>query len=115
MLATRPGADSPTESTSSSEPAPSSRERRSTLVQTELSRGVDAMRQTRGVEQGTWTSLINNYGDRLHAALGNRHHVASPLGAWLLLAMCTPLVEEDCPRELLDIVGEDPASAAHFA
>lgn len=30
---------------------------------------------------------ISRYAERLHAVIGKRHHVASPLGAWLLLAL----------------------------
>ncbi|MFI5954710.1 hypothetical protein [Cryptosporangium sp. NPDC051539] len=31
--------------------------------------------------------LIARYAERLHATLGDAHHVASPLGAWLVLAL----------------------------
>jgi hypothetical protein len=31
---------------------------------------------------------IARYAGRLHAVAGRKHHVASPLGAWLLLALC---------------------------
>ena len=30
---------------------------------------------------------VAGYASRFHAAVGARHHVASPLGAWLLLAL----------------------------
>ncbi|MET8525238.1 hypothetical protein [Micromonospora sp. NPDC005172] len=30
---------------------------------------------------------LSAYAERLHATIGDRHHVASPLGAWLLLAV----------------------------
>ncbi|MGC4857398.1 hypothetical protein ACLQ24_29560 [Micromonospora sp. DT4] len=30
---------------------------------------------------------LSAYAERLHATIGDRHHVASPLGAWLLLAL----------------------------
>lgn len=33
---------------------------------------------------------ITAYAARLHAAAGDRHHVASPLGAWLLAALAAP-------------------------
>ena len=33
---------------------------------------------------------VAGYARRLHAAAGPGHHVASPLGAWLLLALCAP-------------------------
>ncbi|BBH63388.1 hypothetical protein ACTI_00730 [Actinoplanes sp. OR16] len=34
-----------------------------------------------------WITALARYADRLHATAGDRHHVASPLGAWLLLAL----------------------------
>jgi hypothetical protein len=34
--------------------------------------------------------LVAGYSRRLHAVIGERHHVASPLGAWLLLALAGP-------------------------
>ena len=30
------------------------------------------------------------YADRLHTSIGTGHHVASPLGAWLVLALAAP-------------------------
>ena len=36
---------------------------------------------------------LARYARRLHALAGPRHHVASPLGAWLLLALCAPAAE----------------------
>ncbi|MBM0258971.1 hypothetical protein JNW89_21570, partial [Micromonospora sp. 4G55] len=33
---------------------------------------------------------LARYAARLHAGAGDRHHVASPLGAWLLLALAAP-------------------------
>ena len=35
-------------------------------------------------------ACVSGYAARLHAAIGTRHHVASPLGAWLLLALAGP-------------------------
>ncbi|OON27831.1 hypothetical protein BSA16_30170 [Micromonospora sp. Rc5] len=37
---------------------------------------------------------LARYAARLHGAAGDRHHVASPLGAWLLLALCASAVPE---------------------
>ncbi|MEV5820372.1 hypothetical protein ABUL04_11360 [Micromonospora harpali] len=37
---------------------------------------------------------LARYAARLHGAAGDRHHVASPLGAWLLLALCAAAVPE---------------------
>ncbi len=35
-------------------------------------------------------NAVAAYAARLHAALGSSHHVASPLGAWLVLALAAP-------------------------
>lgn len=35
-------------------------------------------------------SLIARYAGTFHDVIGGGHHVASPLGAWLLLALCAP-------------------------
>ncbi|MEU0548593.1 hypothetical protein [Micromonospora sp. NPDC005979] len=36
---------------------------------------------------------LSAYAERLHATIGDRHHVASPLGAWLLLAVSAATTE----------------------
>ncbi|MFY1614905.1 hypothetical protein [Micromonospora sp. WMMD736] len=38
---------------------------------------------------------LSAYAERLHATIGDRHHVASPLGAWLLLALSAATTEAD--------------------
>jgi hypothetical protein len=50
---------------------------------------------------------------RVHAVVGDGHHVASPLGAWLLLALCATPSEGET-RETLDdaTLGCDVADAA---
>ncbi len=35
-------------------------------------------------------ACVAAYAARLHAAIGPGHHAASPLGAWLLLALAAP-------------------------
>jgi len=55
---------------------------------------------------------VARYAGRLHALAGPRHHVASPLGAWLLLALCAPASEATILNGLL---GGDPADAARLA
>ncbi|MEV4617307.1 hypothetical protein AB0J74_01160 [Asanoa sp. NPDC049573] len=58
------------------------------------------------------------YARRLHAAAGDHHHVASPLGAWLLAALCAPpaaTVGGDVARELEDALGVDLISAREVA
>ena len=49
---------------------------------------------------------VAGYASRFHAAVGTRHHVASPLGAWLLLALI------GAPGETLGMAAAD---AAHHA
>jgi hypothetical protein len=55
---------------------------------------------------------VARYAARLHALAGPRHHVASPLGAWLLLALCAPPSEGTILNAPL---GTDPAAAADLA
>jgi hypothetical protein len=59
--------------------------------------------------------LVTLYARRLHEAAGASHHVASPLGAWLLLALCGPATQGEERRALEDVLGcgvEDAASIA---
>ncbi|MCG5436007.1 hypothetical protein PSH25_006315, partial [Micromonospora sp. PSH25] len=64
---------------------------------------------------------LSAYAARLHATVGDRHHVASPLGAWLLLAVAAtaagpePATEGDAPPGLARALGADLASAAEVA
>jgi hypothetical protein len=58
---------------------------------------------------------VAHYARRFHAVAGPRHHVGSPLGAWLLLALCAP-PSEGKNREILNgVLGCDPADAAGLA
>lgn len=59
--------------------------------------------------------LVASYAQRFHAVIGSRHHVASPLGAWLLLALCAPAASGAQRRELVDVLGCEPEEAAAFA
>ncbi|MER7335008.1 MULTISPECIES: hypothetical protein [unclassified Micromonospora] len=52
------------------------------------------------------------YAERLHATAGAGHHVASPLGAWLLLALAGPATAGPDRAELEDVLGTDVAGAA---
>jgi hypothetical protein len=55
---------------------------------------------------------LARYAETLHAAVGDGHHVASPLGAWLLLALCAPAgTGEDLSR----VLGVDVATAGAAA
>jgi hypothetical protein len=55
------------------------------------------------------------YAIRVHQLAGDDHHVASPLGAWLLLALCAPLASGLECSELVDALGLDPVVAADRA
>jgi hypothetical protein len=58
---------------------------------------------------------LARYATRLHAAAGPGHHVASPLGAWLLLALCAPAATGADRDALADVLGMAPAEAAGHA
>ncbi|SCL27907.1 hypothetical protein GA0070624_3590 [Micromonospora rhizosphaerae] len=58
---------------------------------------------------------LARYAARLHADIGDRHHVASPLGAWLLLALAGPAATGPVRAELAEILGMDVDSAAAAA
>ncbi|WP_406044279.1 hypothetical protein [Micromonospora sp. NBC_00898] len=58
---------------------------------------------------------LARYAERLHAAADPDHHVASPLGAWLLLALCGPAAAGAERDELADVLGMDPPAAATTA
>lgn len=65
------------------------------------------------------TSLIANcvadYSARLHAVIGATHHVASPLGAWLLLALAGPASTGTDRGTLTEVLGCDADTAARAA
>ncbi len=58
---------------------------------------------------------ISAYAARLHAAIGTKHHVASPLGAWLLLALAAPASTGADRDTLTEVLGCDAADAARAA
>ena len=58
---------------------------------------------------------VAGYGRRLHAAAGPGHHVASPLGAWLLLALCAPAAPAGAAAPLAGVLGCDIDVAARLA
>jgi hypothetical protein len=58
---------------------------------------------------------VSGYATRLHAAIGDSHHVASPLGAWLLLALAAPASSGDDRAALTDVLGCDVDAAARAA
>jgi hypothetical protein len=58
---------------------------------------------------------VAGYARRLHAVAGPRHHVASPLGAWLLLSLCAPASQGKTRQSLNEILGCKSADAADIA
>jgi hypothetical protein len=58
---------------------------------------------------------VARYGARVHAVAGQRHHVASPLGAWLLLALAGPASSGPDREALTEVLGCDVESAASAA
>jgi hypothetical protein len=58
---------------------------------------------------------VARYAARLHAVAGPRHHVLSPLGAWLLLALAGPASTGPDREALTEVLGCDVGSAASAA
>lgn len=58
---------------------------------------------------------VSAYAARLHAVIGTKHHVASPLGAWLLLALAAPASTGADRDSLTEVLGCDVADAARAA
>jgi hypothetical protein len=63
----------------------------------------------------TWIMALATYAERLHAAAGPGHHVVSALGAWMLVALCAPLSDDESRAELAEVLGVDPTEASQFA
>jgi hypothetical protein len=60
-------------------------------------------------------ACVSGYAARLHAAIGARHHVASALGAWLLLALTGPASSGADRAALSEVLGCDVDVAARAA
>lgn len=75
------------------------------------------MRQSGTVtsDSATLADCLAGYARRLHAVFGDRHHVASPLGAWLLLALCGPAAAGADRDALSGVLGCDVETAARLA
>ncbi|MFG3689710.1 hypothetical protein [Micromonospora sp. NPDC047740] len=58
---------------------------------------------------------LAHYAERLHRAAGDAHHVASPLGAWLLLALSGPAATGDLRGAMEEALGTDVDQAAALA
>ncbi len=60
-------------------------------------------------------SCVAAYSARLQAVIGATHHVASPLGAWLLLALAAPASTGTDRDTLTEVLGCDAVTAARAA
>jgi len=60
-------------------------------------------------------ALIAGYAPRFHSLFGDAHHVASPLGTWLLLALVAPLAAGADREELERALGCDAEDARRTA
>jgi hypothetical protein len=58
---------------------------------------------------------VTGYARRLHAVIGSDHHVASPLGAWLVLALAARTSTGSVRQDLDEILGMDAEVAANLA
>jgi hypothetical protein len=67
------------------------------------------------VKMSQVAGCVSRYSARLHAAIGTGHHVASPLGAWLLLALAGPTSTGADRATLTEVLGCDVDSAAAAA
>lgn len=61
------------------------------------------------------TAPVARYAERFHGGIGREHHVGSPLGAWLLLALCGPASTGRLREELTAALGVDVQMAAALA
>ncbi|MFI7605991.1 hypothetical protein ACIBTV_12785 [Micromonospora sp. NPDC049366] len=61
------------------------------------------------------TGPVTRYAQRLHDLVGSGHHVASPLGAWLLLALVGPAATGAARVDLEEALGVDVETAAATA
>jgi len=62
-----------------------------------------------------YASLIARYAGRFHDVIGDGHHVASPLGAWLLLALCAPAAHGAEADALAEVLGGGADEVAAIA
>jgi len=61
------------------------------------------------------TEAVARYARLLHRSAGEGHHVASPLGAWILLALCGPASSGAARAELAQALGCEIDRAAAMA
>src|SRR5580658_7631819 len=60
-------------------------------------------------------SLVAGYARTFHDVIGYEHHVASPLSAWLLLALCSPAASGAEAAALAEVLGGGPDEVAGLA
>lgn len=60
-------------------------------------------------------NLVARYAGVFHEVIGDGHHVASPLGAWLLLALCAPAAQGEQAATLADVLGASAGDVAAAA
>ncbi|MGI9092729.1 MAG: serpin family protein [Mycobacteriales bacterium] len=58
---------------------------------------------------------LQHYADAFHLAVGTGHHVCSPLGAWLVVALAAPAADDAEREQLAEVLGADVESAAQVA
>ncbi|GIJ75408.1 hypothetical protein [Virgisporangium ochraceum] len=63
------------------------------------------------------SAAVARFAERFHAAVGTGHHVGSPLGAWLLLALCAAAAGPGSRTDpaLADALGVSPEEARTWA
>jgi hypothetical protein len=66
-------------------------------------------------DTATVAGCLGGYARRLHATMGAHHHVASPLGAWLLLGLAGTATTGAERAALADVLGCDVEEAARLA
>jgi hypothetical protein len=57
------------------------------------------------------SAALTGYAERFHAGVPSGHHVASPLGAWLLAALCAPAATGAAGQDLGNALDVDPHAA----
>ena len=73
------------------------------------------MSLTTKLTRNNYSDLVSAYALRLHAAAGDQHHIVSPLGAWLLLALTAPIASGRDREELERVLGSDVETARRVA
>jgi hypothetical protein len=67
------------------------------------------------MSERTPAQAIARYASTFHATIGGGHVAASPLGAWLLLALVAPIAEGALRTEIEDALGLPGEESAEFA